>query len=62
MTKAAPVWTDDPVRCAACNGYGKPVHTADGWRVPLHAWGKGGSVACPNSLALVPLEGKVGQT
>lgn len=52
-----PVWTGDPARCGVCRGYGRPVHTHDGWRVPVHAWGKGGKVACPGSLAAVPVTG-----
>ena len=48
------VWGEDPVRCGVCNGHGRPVMCDDGWRLPVHPWGLGGTVPCPNSLAAVP--------
>lgn len=49
-----PTWTGGPVRCGLCSGHGRPVHTSDGWRLPLHSPGPDAPGLCPNSLAGVP--------
>lgn len=48
-----PVWTGDLQHCDVCNGNGRPVWAIDGWRVPVHSFGKGGRGACPGSLRAV---------
>ena len=51
--EGTPVWTGDLAHCDECNGNGRPVMTADGWRVPVHSFGLGGTGVCPGSLRAV---------
>jgi hypothetical protein len=51
VSNAAKPWTGPLPHCDTCNGNGKPVLGLDRvWRVPVHAYGRGGRSICPGSL------------